>query len=98
MNVNPSGCLVLHQYDLNESDRNIPTEKLEDWHFSTDAQIGAAYANKAGYKVIFARAGEKPIEISRVGGRYFKMRRLKKNGWPVAFRKDSPRLASGGSK
>lgn len=96
MNVNPSGCLSIFQYDLNEEHQNVPTDQLDDWHFSSNAQIGAAYANMAGYKVMFVRAGEPPVEMSRIGGRYFKTRRLKKNGWPVALRKDSPRLASGG--
>ena len=98
MNVNADGSLSLFVCDLNPEHREVPEASLEDFHFSSEARIAAAYANRAGYRVTFVRAGSKAVEMSKVGGRYFSPRRLKKNWWPVAFRRDSPRLASGGSK
>ena len=98
MNVNSDGSLALHVCDLNPEHRGVPEAELQDFHFSSEAQIAAAYANRAGYRVCFVRAGSKAVEASHVGGRYLPRRKLKKNWWPMAIRKDSPQLASGGSK
>lgn len=97
MNVEPDGRLTIYECDLRSwEDRQVPTDQLEYFHFTVEAQIAAAYANMAGYKVSFVRPQEKPVVMPCIGSHYFSPRKVKKNGWPVAIRSDSPRRKSGG--
>jgi len=59
VNVNADGSLSLFVCDLNPEHREVPEASLEDFHFSSEARIAAAYANRAGYRVTFVRAGSK---------------------------------------
>ncbi len=57
------------------------------WHFSQEAQIAAAYANAAGYRVGFYRYPDKPIYRNDIGGHFLRRRPIRKDGWPKLTRK-----------
>ena len=83
MQVQDNGSLTLHVYDLDEKCRDQVNP--DPWMFRQEAQIAAAYANSAGYKVTFCNHGHPPIVCNNIGGYYLKPRKLKKDGWPRAI-------------
>jgi hypothetical protein len=79
MNVESDGHLSLREYNLVPERRHVKEPALDD--FEPDARIAAAYANQAGYKVTFVRAGQPAIVLAGET-RYLMPRPLKKDGWP----------------
>jgi len=66
MNVQDDGHLCLHLCDLERRVDHALT--IND--FRHDAQIAAAYANSAGYRVTFVEPGKKVVRIK--GNKFFK--------------------------
>ena len=70
MKVEEDGHLCLHLVDLEKRVDHPLTIK----DFRYDAQVAAAYANRAGYRVTFVEPGKPVVEIH--GNKFFKEKKI----------------------